>query len=98
MQLCGEGTAGMSMSVQQTMLVQQVLHIGMQMWCEWSELWREYGEEYHSTHLCDTLKMACAALPECVLLSFALADSLHAAKKPIEAVAVYEVRYYGSVR
>ena len=64
----------------------------MQVWCEWAELWREYGEEHHSSHVCDTLRDACAALPECVMMSFALADALHAAKKPSEAVAVYEVR------
>lgn len=67
--------------------------IGMQMWCEWGELWREYGEDFHSNHQCETLKDACDALPDCVMLSFAYADALHAAKKSTEAVAVYEVCY-----
>ena len=64
------------------------------MWCEWAELWREYGEEHHSNHVCDTLRDACSALPDCVMLSFALADALHAAKKAPEALAVYAVRVY----
>lgn len=67
---------------------------GMQLWCEWAEQWREYGEEFHNSHQCDALKKACVALPDCVMLSFALADALHAAKKPQDAVAVYDVRSF----
>lgn len=63
----------------------------IQMWYEWAVVWRRGAEEHSSAHECAVLKQACAALPDCVMLSFALADALEATGKHAEALKVFEV-------
>lgn len=62
-----------------------------QIWYEWAVLWRRGADEHSSAHECAVLKQAAAALPDCVMLSFALADALEATGKHSEALKVFEV-------
>lgn len=61
------------------------------MWYEWAVVWRRGVDEHSSAHECAVLKQAVAALPDCVMLAFALADALEATGKHADALKVFEV-------
>ena len=63
----------------------------LQIWHAWAVAWDTDNTE-DSEHQQAVLTLASAALPDCVMFAFALADVLQAHKQEAAALQVYEVR------
>jgi hypothetical protein len=69
------------------------LYRALQMWYAWAVVWDgSSGAADAAEHEQTVLTLASTALPECVMLTFALADVLEAHKQAQEALQVHEVR------
>lgn len=62
----------------------------VQMWYSWACVWNTDARQ-DTTHLQTVLEQASAALADCVMLAFALADVQESCKGVANALKVYEV-------
>ena len=66
------------------------MYLHVQVWYAWAVAW-DTGASEDRDHAQRVLSLAAAAIPDCPLLSCALADALEARRQHPEALQVYEV-------